>query len=121
MPDADPVEPVEERLARRLSGREVGAGSAPRRQTASLLRRLAHYDRAVYRSVAQLETPLLDEPMKKLSDLANFSKPWFFVAGMLALLVGPEVRRAARASRPRRTTVSRSWRGRTASSSARPL
>ena len=95
MPDPDPVEPVEERLARRLSGREVGAGSAPRRQAASLLRRLARYDRAVYRSVAQLETPLLDEPMKGLSDLANFSKPWFLVAGMLALLGGPQGRRAA--------------------------
>lgn len=95
MPDPDPWEPIEERLARRLSGQEVGAGARSRRQVAWLLRRLARYDRAVYRSVAQMHTPLLDEPLRRASDFANYSKPWFLAAGLLALLGGPRGRRAA--------------------------
>lgn len=95
MPDPDPLEPVEERLARRFSGREVGAGARSRRRAARLLRRLARYDRAVYRSVAQMQTPLLDEPLRRASDFANYSKPWFLVAGLLTLLGGPRGRRAA--------------------------
>ena len=95
MPDPDPIEPVEERLARRLSSREVGAGARSRRRAAGLLRRLARYDRAVYRSVAQMQTPLLDEPLRRASVFANYSKPWFLVAGLLALLGGPQGRRAA--------------------------
>jgi undecaprenyl-diphosphatase len=86
---------VEERLARRLSGREVGAGARYSRRAASLLHQLARYDRAVYRSVARMQTPLLDEPLRRASDFANFSKPWFLVAGLLALLGGPPGRRAA--------------------------
>lgn len=62
---------------------------------ASLLRRLAGYDRALYRSVARMRTPMLDSPLSELSDFANFSKPWFLVAGVLALLGGPPGRRAA--------------------------
>ena len=61
----------------------------------SLLRRLARCDRALYRSVAQLRSPLLDQPLRRLSDFADFSKPWFAVAGVLALFGGPAGRRAA--------------------------
>ncbi|MER7251277.1 phosphatase PAP2 family protein [Kribbella sp. NPDC000426] len=57
--------------------------------------RLAGYDRAVYRSVARLSTPALDEPLRRVSDLANFSKLWFLVAGGIALFGGPRGRRAA--------------------------
>jgi undecaprenyl-diphosphatase len=49
----------------------------------------------VYRSVAQLETPLLDEPMRRVSAFANFSKPWMLVAGVLAVVGGSSGRRAA--------------------------
>jgi hypothetical protein len=49
-----------------------------------VLRRLGKYDRAVYRSVARLCTPLLDEPLRRVSGFANFSKPWFITAGFLA-------------------------------------
>jgi undecaprenyl-diphosphatase len=49
----------------------------------------------VYRAVAQMETPLLDEPLRRVSAFANFSKPWILVAGVLALLGGPPGRRAA--------------------------
>jgi membrane-associated phospholipid phosphatase len=45
--------------------------------------------------VARLSTPLMDEPLRRVSDFANFSKPWVLVAGALALLGGPRGRRAA--------------------------
>jgi membrane-associated phospholipid phosphatase len=86
-------EPIEERLADRLA-RWAGPEAAYVR-AASLLRRLGRYDRAVYRRVAGLSTPLLDEPLRRVSHFANFSKPWFFVAGGLALVGGRRGRRAA--------------------------
>jgi len=63
--------------------------------TVSLRRRFRAGDRALYRSVARLSTPLLDEPLRQVSDFANFSKPWFLAAGGLALFGGPRGRRAA--------------------------
>ena len=95
MPDPHPREPVEERLARRLGDRHVGAGAGSSREAAALLRGLARFDRAVYRSVAEASTPLLDEPLRRVSDFANFSKPWFLVASVLALFGGAPGRRAA--------------------------
>ena len=95
MPDPPPPEPLEEWLARRLGDRDVGAVAWSSRRAASLLRRLARCDRAVYGSVAQMQMPLLDEPLRRVSDFANFSKPWFLVASVLALLGGPPGRRAA--------------------------
>lgn len=95
MPDPNPREPVEERLARRLGDRVVGAGAGSSRGAAALLRGLARCDRAVYRSVAEASTPLLDEPLRRVSDFANFSKPWFVAAGVLSLFGGAPGRRAA--------------------------
>ena len=82
--------------ARRPSGR---GGGTPAARRSSLLRRLGSYDRAVYRSVARMSTPLLDEPLRRVSGFANLSKPWFLVAGLLALVGGPNgrARRAHRA------------------------
>ncbi|MEV0803741.1 phosphatase PAP2 family protein [Kribbella sp. NPDC050281] len=59
------------------------------------LHRLSGYDRAAYQAVARLSTPVLDEPLRRVSDFANFSKLWFLVAGALALSGGPRGRRAA--------------------------
>jgi membrane-associated phospholipid phosphatase len=87
-------QPVEGRLADRLSALRTGAGTA-RLRAVTLLRRLDSYDRAGYRSVARLHIPVLDEPLRLVSDFANFSKPWFFVAGCLALFGGSRGRRAA--------------------------
>lgn len=87
-------QPVEGRLADRLSALRTGAGTA-RKRTVTLLRRLDSYDRAGYRAVARLRIPLLDEPLRLVSDFANFSKPWFLVAGCLALFGGRRGRRAA--------------------------
>jgi membrane-associated phospholipid phosphatase len=87
-------EPVEERLADRLGSRLALEHPTVRRLTA-VLRRMGRYDRAAYRVVAGMSTPLLDEPMRQISRFANVSKPWFLVAGALALFGGPRGRRAA--------------------------
>ena len=84
-------EPVEERLADRLSTRHPGARSP----MVSVLRRLGRLDRAAYRAVAEMSTPLLDGPLRRISGFANFSKPWFLIAAAVAVLGGPYGRRAA--------------------------
>ena len=86
-----PPEPVEERLADRLSARTRARPS----RAVRLLRRLRRVDRAAYRAVAEMSTPLLDGPLRQVSHFANFSKPWFLVAGVLALFGGAPGRRAA--------------------------
>src|SRR6476646_2873429 len=87
-----PVEPVEERLAERLRARRGDAGPD---WAVRALRRLGRLDRAAYRAVADLTTPGLDRPLRRVSKLANFSKPWFLIAGALALFGGARGRRAA--------------------------
>ena len=49
---------------------------------------LGRADRAVYRAVADFSTPVLDVPLRRISDFANHSKPWFVVAGALAVFGG---------------------------------
>ncbi len=60
-----------------------------------VLRQLGAIDRAVYSAVADTPTPDLDEPLRRLSDLANLSKLWIGIAGGLALTRGRRGRRAA--------------------------
>jgi hypothetical protein len=60
-----------------------------------LLRRLGGLDRSAYQSVAAMSTPLLDRPLRRVSDFADFSKPWLLVAAALALFGGTRGRRAA--------------------------
>jgi undecaprenyl-diphosphatase len=83
-----PLEPPEDRLAQSL---------LPSSRLSGLLREIGSYDRAVYVAVARLPTPALDRPLSRLSNLANHSKPWFAVAGVLATAGGPRGRRAAAA------------------------
>lgn len=86
-----PAEPVEARLAERLEARKD-----PRLSwVVQLLRRLDAADRNAYRVVAELPTPWLDEPLRRTSDFANFSKPWLILAGALAAFGGEKGRRAA--------------------------
>lgn len=89
------VEPVEERLARRLGVQAPGRHpvGAP---AAQVLRVLARGDRAVYAAVARTNLAGLDVPLRRLSRFANHSKPWFLVAAGLAVFGGPTGRRAAR-------------------------
>jgi undecaprenyl-diphosphatase len=88
-PDPASVEPPAERLAHRLEARRTSHRSA------AVLHELAEIDRAVYRAIASTPTPTLDEPLRRLSNLANHSKVWFGVAGALVILGGRTGRRAA--------------------------
>ena len=90
------VEPVEERLARRLEQR-AASGHPVAARASGLLHLLGRADRAVYVRVARLRTPALDAPLSRLSHFANHSKPWFLEAGALAVFGGRTGRRAARA------------------------
>jgi membrane-associated phospholipid phosphatase len=84
-------EPAAERLTDRLSTWQVRRPS----RVVQVLRRLGRLDRAAYRAVAEMSTPRLDGPLSRVSDFADFSKPWLLVAGVLALFGGPQGRRAA--------------------------
>jgi len=88
------VEPVEERLARRLDDR-AAAGHPGGTRASGMLHRLGRWDRSAYEAVARLSTPALDRPLSRLSHFANHSKPWFLAAAALAALGGPGGRRAA--------------------------
>jgi undecaprenyl-diphosphatase len=89
-PDPTSQGPPEERLAERLV-----AGPTPRRAAAAALRELAEVDRAVYRAIASTPTPTLDEPLRRLSGIANNSKLWLGIAGALFVFGGRTGRRAA--------------------------
>jgi len=56
---------------------------------------LLRLDAAVYQAVADTPTPQLDEPMRRLSDLANRSKLWLVLAIVVAAVGGRRGRRAA--------------------------
>ena len=85
-------EPVEEQLADRLSARHLRVQSS---RVVRVLRQLGRMDRAAYRTVADMHTEPLDRPLRRVSDFADFSKPWFLIAGALALFGGSPGRRAA--------------------------
>ena len=71
------------------------ARATPRRSVAAkALHELAQVDLAVYRAIAVTPTPTLDEPLRRLSGLANHSKLWVGAAAALFAL-GPTGRRAA--------------------------
>lgn len=90
-PDPTPAAPPEERLAERLEARPTPGRSA----AAAALHELAAIDRAVYRAIAGTPTPTLDEPLRRLSALANHSKLWLGAAAALSVLGGQSGRRAA--------------------------
>jgi membrane-associated phospholipid phosphatase len=80
-----------ERLAERIDERPTPRRSA----AAAALRELAQVDLAVYRAIALTPTPTLDEPLRRLSGLANRSQLWIGVAGALFAFGGRAGRRAA--------------------------
>jgi undecaprenyl-diphosphatase len=89
-----PAEPVEDLLAERLEHR---AGPPGRSRSAAVrwLHAMGRLDREAYEAVGRWPTPGLDVPLRELSRFANFSKPWFLLAGLLAAAGGPRGRRAA--------------------------
>jgi membrane-associated phospholipid phosphatase len=83
-------EPPAERAARRLE-------AAPKKRPAltEVLRDLGRLDLAVYRAIAATPTPTLDEPLRRVSDVATRSKLWLGIAAAMAAVGGRTGRRAA--------------------------
>jgi membrane-associated phospholipid phosphatase len=91
MPEPTPPAPPAERLADRLEARPTRRRSA----AAVALHELGAIDRAVYRAIASTPTPTIDEPLRRLSNLASHSKLWLGVASAMFGLGGPTGRRVA--------------------------
>jgi undecaprenyl-diphosphatase len=86
-PSGSPAERLAERLDERPTPRRSAAAAA--------LHELGQVDLAVYRAIALTPTPTLDDPLRRLSGLANHSKLWIGVAAALFALGGRTGRRAA--------------------------
>jgi undecaprenyl-diphosphatase len=90
-PDLPPeISPPAARLASRL---EPTVREQPRLRR--VLAQLAELDLAIYRAVAVTPTPDLDEPMRRLSEIADHSKLWLGTAAVLATVGGRTGRRVA--------------------------
>jgi undecaprenyl-diphosphatase len=83
--------PPAERLAAHLEPTPTGPAGALR----AILDELASLDAAVYNAIAVTPTPLLDDPIRRLSHLADHSKLWVASAAVLAVAGGRRGRRAA--------------------------
>lgn len=68
---------------------------APPDAALDLLAELDQIDRAVFDAIAATPTPQLDAAMRRISDAANYSKPWIGASVIMALIGGPRGRRAA--------------------------
>ena len=89
--DPAPREPPEERLAARLETTPTPVRS----RLAHALHVLASADKAAYRAIAETPMPTaIDEPLRRLSNLANESKLWLGIAGLLFVFGGRAGRRA---------------------------
>ncbi len=64
-------------------------------KTEHVLSELGEIDRAVYGTIADTPSPSMDEPLRRLSNAANFSKLWIAVAAGIALVGGKAGRHAA--------------------------
>ena len=60
-----------------------------------VLGELGRLDRAIYAAVADSPTPSIDEPLRRLSNAANFSKLWIGAAAGLAVIGGKTGRQTA--------------------------
>lgn len=88
LPDAEPAAEV---LAARLQARARGLSEPSLRA----LHELARLDRHLYAAIADIPTPNLDEPIRRLSKSANYSVLWLSLAAALAMVGGRTGRRAA--------------------------
>ncbi len=89
-----PNPPPEELVAERLSVKP-GPPSPARDSLVRALSALGRIDRACYGAVARLPPSQLDAPLRRLAKFADFSRPWFLVASILAVTGGARGRRAA--------------------------
>jgi undecaprenyl-diphosphatase len=62
----------------------------------SLIQELDTVDRAVYQTIGDVQTPLLDGAMARLSNAANHSRLWLGCALVMAVIGGRPGRRGAR-------------------------
>jgi len=69
--------------------------ASPAMKPAQALEELKAVDRAVYAAIADTPTPSLDEPLRRLSNAANYSGLWIAIATLLAAFGGRRGRRAA--------------------------
>jgi membrane-associated phospholipid phosphatase len=81
--------------ARARAGRRAAGTRRWRRLLGAGARRLGAADHALYAAVAASPAPWLDEPARRLSRAANFSRIWLAIAAAIAVLGGPDGRRAA--------------------------
>ncbi len=88
--DRPVVGPPAERIAQRLEARPT-----PRPTIAVVLHELGRLDLAVYRAIAATPTPTLDEPLRRISEVASRSKLWLGIAATMAVVGGRRGRRAA--------------------------
>jgi membrane-associated phospholipid phosphatase len=77
------------------TGERAGRAVPWRRLLGAGAHRLAAADQALYVAVAASPTPWLDGPVRRLSQTANFSRLWLAIAAGIAVLGGPDGRRAA--------------------------
>lgn len=88
-----PIEP--QPVAETLAGLRKSHSDELQTVTDRVLLEIGHLDRAVYGAIADTPTPTLDEPMRRLSNAANFSKLWIGAAAGLAAVGGKPGRHAA--------------------------
>jgi undecaprenyl-diphosphatase len=95
---SDTPEPPQEQAppAARLAS-HLEPGGAPQRGFKPILDELGQLDLAVYRAIATTPTPRLDEPMRRLTELADHSKLWLGAAAVMAMVGGRTGRRVAAA------------------------
>jgi len=89
-PSHDARQTVEDALAGRV---EASRGAMS--PLVEALRELGAIDRAVYRTVADTPTPLLDGPFRRLSRAADHSRVWLGIATAIAAVGGGRGRRVA--------------------------
>ena len=82
-------------VARQFAEELAQRGGPVCQRIASMLRELGAVDRAIYSAVAATPTPALDEPLRRLSDAANYSRLWLAIAAGLGVTGGKAGRRAA--------------------------
>lgn len=82
-------------VAQRLADGFSRRGGPVRQRAASWLYELGALDRAIYSTVAATPTPSLDEPLRRLSNAANYSSLWLAGAAGLGMAGGEAGRRGA--------------------------
>ena len=91
----EPAAGITGAVARRFAEELAQRGGPVRQRIAIMLRELGAVDRAIYSAVAATPTPALDEPLRRLSDAANYSRLWLAIAAGLGVTGGKAGRRAA--------------------------